>query len=195
MIILVNDNNILDIDFIETATAYESDRATHQKSVLPNATTHDIDLPGDFELGKYKYINGEFVLNVPAAEIEDKRAKLIDKIDTDIDAIITNVIGRRETEYLEAEKQAAAYIAANYTGAVPAFVQDWATVKNQTPTWAANSIAETAAGWRSAQAMMRASRLQHKEDARNAADIAALNGVAVSWAGFVAAIKSQLEIG
>lgn len=195
MIILVNDNNILDFDFIETATAYESDRATHQKSVLPNATTHDIDLPGDFEPGKYKYINGEFVLNISAAEIADKRAKLIDKIDADTDALIVQVIGQRGLEYLEAEKQALAYIAANYAGAVPEFVQSWATAKNQTPTWAANSIADTASGWRSAQAMMRDSRLQHKENARNAADTAALNGVAVSWTGFVAAIKSQLGIG
>lgn len=194
MIILVNDNNILDIDFIETATAYESDRATHQKSVLPNATTHDIDLPGDFEPGKYKYINGEFVPNISAAEIEGKRAKLIDKIDADTDALIVRVIGQRGLEYLEAEKQALAYIAANYAGAVPEFVQSWATAKGQTATWAANDIAATATAWRTAQTTMRANRLLHKENARNAADTAALNAVVASWAAFLAAIKTQLGL-
>lgn len=123
-----------------------------------------------------------------------RKSDLITKIDADIDSIVTKVVGRRETEYLKAEEQALAYIAANYTGAVPAFVQSWATAKNQTATWSADDIAATAAAWRTAQASMRANRLKHKEDARNAADAAALSLIETSWNTFLAAIKTQLVI-
>lgn len=119
---------------------------------------------------------------------------LILRIDYEIDAIIAKVIGRRETEYLEAEKQAKFYIDANYSGNVPAFVQSWATAKNQTATWAANDIAATASAWRNAQASMRANRLQHKENARNTANQNDLDTIASSWNAFIVTIKTQLGI-
>lgn len=194
MIILVNDNNILDFDFIETETAYTSDRATYQKNVVLNAVVIDTELPIDFELGRYKYMNGQFVSNESPAEIASKRAKLIFKIDADVDAIISSVVGKREIEYLKAEEHALAYIAANYTGTVPAFVQDWADAKNETVTWAADSIAATAAAWRAAQASLRANRLAKKEAARTAADLAALATVETAWNTFVTTIKQQLGI-
>lgn len=194
MIILVNDNNILDFDFVETESTYESERVIYQKSIIPNALIHNVELPSDFELGKYKYINNQFVLNESASDIAARKNKLIVKIDNDVDEIINKVVGKREIEYLKAEEHALAYIAANYIGTVPAFVQNWADAKNETATWAANNIAATATAWRAAQASLRANRLAKKEAARTAADIATLSTVETTWNAFIITIKQQLGI-
>lgn len=157
----------------------------------------NVAIPEDLIGKRLSYIAGVFAelhAHTDSAVLAAKKAELILKIDADADALIAQVIGQRGLEYLEAEKQAAAYITANYTGAVPAFVQSWATAKNQTATWAADDIAATAAAWRNAQASMRANRLQHKEAARNAADAAALDAVSASWEAFLVAIKTQLGI-
>lgn len=129
-----------------------------------------------------------------SADLTAQKSALVLRIDADADALIAQVIGQRGLEYLEAEKQAAAYITANYLGTVPPYVQDWATAKNKTATWAADDIAATATAWRSAQTSMRANRLQHKEAARNAADAAALDAVITSWSAFLVTIKTQLGI-
>lgn len=132
--------------------------------------------------------------NAIIADLLAKKAALILQIDMDVDLIISAVVGKREIEYLKAEEHANAYIAANYTGTVPEFVQDWATAKSQTATWAADNIAATATAWRSAQASLRANRLAKKEAARTAADLAALATVETAWNAFVTAIKQQLGI-
>lgn len=128
------------------------------------------------------------------AELPARKARLITKIDSDVDFVYETLLGRRSNEYTEAERQALAYIAANYTGTVPAFVADWAAAESQTATWAADSIAAKATAWRAAQASMRANRLQHKSSARNAATIAALETVEAAWNAYFAALKTSLEI-
>lgn len=128
------------------------------------------------------------------AELPTKRNALIAKIDRDVDFIYEMLLGKRSNEYTEAEAKALAYIAANYTGTVPAFVADWATAESQTATWAADSIAAKATAWRAAQASMRSNRLQHKSSARNAATIAALETVEATWNAYFAALKTSLEI-
>ena len=129
-----------------------------------------------------------------AGILNNKKNALITRIDTDVDAIYTAVIGRKDTEYIKAEEQALAYIAANYTGTVPEFVQDYATSEGQTASWAADAIAAKATAWRTAQASMRANRLQHKADARTAGSIAALDVIQAAWVAYVAAIKVTLGI-
>lgn len=128
------------------------------------------------------------------AELPTKRNALIAKIDGDVDLVYETLLGKRSNEYTEAEEQALAYIAANYTGTVPTFVSDWASAENQTATWAADGIAAKASAWRSAQASMRTNRLQHKSNARNSATIVALNVVEAAWNIYFAELKTSLGI-
>lgn len=151
---------------------------------------------GVWECGDQRFIDVGGAYEIPT-DIAPQAASinaLIAKIDADVDDVVSAILGRRETEYLLAETQALAYIAANYTGTVPVFVQDWATAKNQTATWAADSIAATATSWRAAQSSMRGNRLQHKEDARNAATIADLGAVETSWNAYFASLKTSLGL-
>ena len=119
------------------------------------------------------------------------RDKLIRQIDMDADAIYAAVQGNRGNEYALAEQDAIAFKAASYTGTVPASVQSWATAKAQTAQWAADDILATASAWRTAMGAIRSNRLQRKEQARVATDLAP---VAAAWNGFVVAIRSQLGV-
>lgn len=194
MKLLIINETILDFDVTELEETIASPRAIYPKGAVSGWEIADVAIPSDFALGKYKYTNGQFVAQENATELQAKKDRLILKIDTDVDLIISAVVGKREIEYLKAEEHANAYIAANYTGTVPEFVQDWATAKSQTATWAADNIAATATAWRSAQASLRANRLAKKEAARTAADLAALATVETAWNAFVTAIKQQLGI-
>lgn len=128
------------------------------------------------------------------AAIASTREDLVKQIDADTDSLYAAVIGNRAAEYTVAETEATAYAGAGYTGAVPASVASWATAKGWTAQQAADDINATAAAWRTAQAAIRAARLLRKEQARTAADLAALNTVQAQWAGFVAVIRGQLGI-
>jgi hypothetical protein len=136
-------------------------------------------------------IAGGVVVPKPGPSIASLRAALILKIDADVDAIYRVVQGDRAAEYLLAETEATAYKAANYTGNVPSSVASWSTAKAQTAKWATDDILTTAAGWRQAQAAMRASRLALKEQARTAPDLAP---VAAQWSGFVTTIRAALGV-
>ena len=130
----------------------------------------------------------------PAYDLAAARSALVVQIDRDADAIYAAVIGNRTTEYQMAEADAQAFKDAGYTGIVPASVQCWADVKVQTAQWAADDILTTASAWISAQGAIRANRLARKEDARNAADEAAVAAVVNQWTAFVATIRAQLGV-
>jgi hypothetical protein len=102
------------------------------------------------------------------------------------------VIGERGNEYELAEREASAYKAAGYTGAVPGSVGAWAAAKGWTATSAADSIIATATDWRSAQATLRAARLLSKEQVRVAVDGAELDLVTADWVLFLAGLRAQL---
>ncbi|MFZ3286531.1 MAG: hypothetical protein WA191_06740 [Telluria sp.] len=137
--------------------------------------------------------NGTAIVKKPR-DLAAEKAAFIIQIDTDADALIRAVIGERASQYEGAEREALAYKAAGYTGVVPPKVQAWATAKNQTATWAADSQIATAAAWRTAEDSLYAKRLLLKENARNAVDAAALDAVKVQWAAFLAALKGQLGL-
>jgi hypothetical protein len=80
-------------------------------------------------------------------------------------------------EYRLAARQAAAYKAAGYSGAVPASVQAWATAKGWTATQAADDILAVEAAWMAVLAAIRNIRLPAKEQARAATDRAILADV------------------
>src|SRR3990167_9245177 len=126
-----------------------------------------------------------------AAKFPNAKSAFILQIDADADALIRAVIGERANQYEGAEREALSYKAAGYTGTIPPKVQAWATAKNQTATWAADSQIATAAGWRQAEDALYATRLLLKENARNALDAAALDTTKAQWAGFLAALKTS----
>lgn len=158
----------------------------------------DVELPAGWSGGLYIYVDGEWALTddgaaVEAAKLTADRAALVRQIDADTDALYGAVIGNRSAEYTLAEVEAAAYVADAYTtDPVPSSVAVWATAKGWTAQQAADDIITTATAWRTAQAAIRAARLLRKEQARNAADQAALAVVRAQWAGFMAAVRQQL---
>lgn len=119
----------------------------------------------------------------------------IARIDADVDAIYGSAIGLRQAEYEMAERQAKAFADAAYEGPVPGMVQSWAAAKGWTAQVAADDVLQQAAIWRGAQETIRAQRLLRKEQARAALGPAGLAAVMATWAGFVAAVRSQLGVG
>lgn len=99
------------------------------------------------------------------------RMALIADIDRRADALRLAIVGDpvRVEEYRLARDEAAAFIAAGYTGTVPPTVQAWATAKTWTAQQAADDIAVTAQAWESALYAIRSIRLIGKETVRSAA--------------------------
>lgn len=117
------------------------------------------------------------------------------RIDRDVDLIYAAVIGNRQAEYEAAEREAQAYVDADYEGDAPPLVQAWATAKAWTGQQAADDILAQAVAWRGAQAQIRAARLARKEQVRAATDAAGVEAALTAWAAFVAAARGQLGIG
>lgn len=134
------------------------------------------------------------ITEAPAPTLADLVANAIRQIDADVDAIYGAVIGNRQSEYDAAERDAQAYKAAGYAGAVPSCVQSWATAKKWAAKQAADDILATSAAWRAAQADIRANRLARKEDVRAAANPAAVDDVLATWAAYVKATRASLGL-
>lgn len=111
---------------------------------------------------------------VPPPVSVDREALAAD-IDHRADALRLAIVGDpvRVEEYRLARDEAAAFVAANYTGTAPPTVQAWATAKGWTAQHAADDIAATAQAWESALYAIRSIRLIGKESVRNAATDAA----------------------
>ena len=116
------------------------------------------------------------------------------QIDAEVDSIYAAAIGNRGPEYIDAEAQATAYVAAGYVGEVPPMVACWATAKGWTAAQAADDIIAAAASLNTAKQAIRAARLLRKEQVRNAADQAGIDSAMGAWSGFVAAIRQQLGL-
>ncbi len=127
-------------------------------------------------------------------QLTDNKAVALVEIDQINDYIVTLAIGRRDTEYLMAEKQAQAYIDAGYTGDTYPYVHSWAIAKGETEQWAADDIIATANTWRTVQSDVREKRLVHKENIRNAATIEEFAVIMQSWYAYVEIVKTQLGI-
>lgn len=133
------------------------------------------------------------VAMVPVIALDQLQSQGLVKIDADTDALYGAVLGNRAQEYALAETDAQAYKTAGYTGTAPSSVQSWATAKGWMPAQAADNILLTAAQWRGAQTVIRASRLARKEEVR-LADAAGIDKAMLAWAEFVAYMRSQLGL-
>jgi len=129
-----------------------------------------------------------------AANLATLKTAFVKQVDQDADAIIKAVMGERATEYLLAEQEATAFKAAGYAGTVPNSVSSEATAKGVTAQVACDTILATAAGWRAAQAALRANRLLSKASASATVDAAALDVIKAQWVAFTVALKAQLGV-
>ena len=160
-----------------------------------NATIFEATLPRCWTGFAWSYIDGVWAVVDSARYAELLNAEIVSfvlQIDTDADALIRAVIGERASQYAGAEREALAYPAAGYIGTVPPKVQAWATAKNQTATWAADSQIAAAANWRNAEDALYATRLLLKEKGRNAIDAESLDIIKTQWAEFMAALRLQV---
>lgn len=160
-----------------------------------NATIIEAILPRCWTGAVWSYIDGVWAVVDSARYAELLNAEIaafVLRIDTDADALIREVIGERASQYAGAEREALAYQAAGYIGTVPPKVQAWATAKNQTATWAADSQIAAAANWRNAENALYATRLLLKESGRNAIDAESLDVIKTQWAEFIAALRLQV---
>jgi hypothetical protein len=121
-------------------------------------------------------------------------ATLVARIRTEASAIVADTVGALSNEYAQAKLDADAFKAASYIGPVPSSVSSWATAKGWTSMQACDDILLAAANWVGAQAAIRSNRLARAEAAKACTTQAQLNTVAAQWAGFVAAIRSQLGV-
>ena len=158
----------------------------------------DGDIP-PVTLGAMKRIGNSLVLDDFQKDLINKNQLKYNKIeslkiiDGSSDELITAAIGRRDTEYLQAEKQAQEFIAAGYKGNTYPYVSSWATAKNETNVWASDNIIETATAWREVQSDLRAKRLMHKENVRNSETQEEIDTVMASWHGYINALKQSME--
>jgi len=130
----------------------------------------------------------------PAPSLASQKSMVVAQIDAEVDAIYRSVIGERQPEYAEAEKEAQAYKDAGYTGSVPGYVASWVTASGKTAQAAADDILSTAQAWRAAAGAMRAARLGHKAQAGAATTQAALDAVRASWVTSIGQIRAALGL-
>lgn len=151
----------------------------------------NINLGAMVRVGNVLIIDPVKVREMDAVEVTQRCKGAIFYIDSSNDALVDMVIGRRDTEYLQAEMQARAYVDAGYTGDTYPYVHSWAEAKGETEQWAADNILETATAWRNIQADVRAKRLKAKEDIRNATTVSQVDAVLSQWTASIDIIKQQ----
>jgi hypothetical protein len=137
---------------------------------------------------------GNTPLPVVVPTLTQNSAALVIKIRADASKIVGDVIGNLGNEYVLAKTDADAFKAAAYLGTVPASVASWAAAKGWTAQQACDDILTAAANWLGAQNAIRSSRLARAEAAKVCTTQAQLDTIAAQWAGFVAAIRSQLGV-
>lgn len=157
-------------------------------------------IPIDCENSDYAaYLQWRAAGNTPTPEdtpsLAQNTTALISKIKADANKIVGDTVGNLSNEYTQAKADADAYKGAGYTGAVPSSVSSWATAKGWTATQACDDILGAAANWQGAQAAIRSNRLARTEAGKACTTQAQLDTVTAQWAGFVAAIRSQLGVG
>lgn len=120
--------------------------------------------------------------------------QILTLLDKDTDDLIYSVIGHKATEYERAEREAQAYVDAEYVGDVPVTVAAHVAALECTPAEAAALILSTAESWRSAQATLRSHRLLRKAQARAATTTAELTVIKAAWQSFIAELRAQLGV-
>jgi len=176
--------------FLNNGTAVEVVSTDPHLLFVPNYASQFVEVPDDVQAG-WRISNGQWHAPDP---VYPSKAELIADIDKQADALRLAIVGDplRVEEYRVAREEAAAFIAAGYTGTVPNSVQSWASAKGWTAKQAADDIATTAQQWSNALYAIRSIRLTGKELIRGAGSDAAAASVHQTVLGQLAALRAQL---
>lgn len=140
-------------------------------------------------------VNGAVVLKPAAAP---DIAAAIAATYRDVDAVYVDAIGQRGPEYLDAEVDARAFVAANYVGTPTDYVRGFAahnpTRQIQTNRWAADNIIARADAFLGAKLSMRNTRFAHQAEMRAASTAADLATAVAAWNGYITALRAQLGV-
>lgn len=138
------------------------------------------------------------LLWVETATLASLQVDAIARTYPDVDAVYEAAIGRRATEYAEAEADARAFAAAGYTGDttqyVTGFAQSNPTGVAQTNEWAARQIIGRADAFKQAQLAMRNTRFVRQADMRAATTYAELQTAVAGWNTFIAQLRASLGL-
>jgi hypothetical protein len=131
--------------------------------------------------------------------LDEHRRRAIARTYPDVDAVYDDAIGRRATEYADAEAAARAYMAAEVKPAVVSeYITDHAlnnpTGQVQSEAWAAQQIIERADAFRWAQLQMRSVRFARQADMRAAATPEELAVAVREWGDFITWLRATLDL-
>jgi hypothetical protein len=138
----------------------------------------------------------EWVEVAPLAEL---RAAAIGKTYSDVDAVYDAAIGRRATEYANAEAAAREYLGADVkpelvSGYIAGHARSNPTGQQQTNEWAAQQIIDRADAFRWAELQMRNVRFDRQADMRAAATPEELAVAVGEWDSFILRLRSTLGL-
>jgi len=157
-----------------------------------------IELPPVFSGGVWR--QAWRIVTIPSAQLEANLASLkeaaIAKSYADVDNIYDLAIGRRQSEYTEAEAAARAYMAnpnAPVSGYVSGFAVDNPTGQVQSNLWSAQQIIGRADAFRAAQLAMRTVRFTAQKAMRASINLAQLDDANHDWKGFIE--RTRLTLG
>jgi len=192
LLVIQPDDSRAIISIADTGSYYDPTRIVWDERT--DGKMPDNAIPEMVKVGSNLVIDPSMLSEKEAALLSDKKVGSLAHIDQINDTIVDMVIGRRDTEYLMAEKQAQAYIDANYEGDTYPYVDSWAQAKKSDQKWAADNIIETANNWRTLQSDMRAKRLKAKEGIRSASTLDAVDEIVNQWHNYIDIIKQQLGV-
>lgn len=134
-----------------------------------------------------------------APALAELQAEAIAKTYVDVDAVYDAAVGRRGTEYEQAEAAARAYLAAVVEPAVVSeyitgHAQNNPTGQQQTNEWAARQIIERADAFRWAALQMRTVRFARQADMRAATTTEELAAAVAEWEEFLTWLRSTLDL-
>lgn len=176
--------------FVENNIAVEVVENDPHMLFVPGYAAKFVSVPPGVRPG-WVVTNGQWA--APAI-VYPPAVELIADIDRKADALRLAIVGDplRVEEYRVAREEAAAFIAAGYTGTVPNSVQSWASAKGWTAKQAADDIATTAQQWSNALYAIRSIRLTGKELIRGAGSDASAASIHQTVLGQFAALRAQL---
>lgn len=163
--------------------------------LLPVPPDWSSALPG----ARLKWIDFGGKLEWEAPALADLQAQAIATTYVDVDAVYDAAVGRRATEYEEAEAAARAYLAAEVEPAlvseyITGHAQNNPTGQQQTNAWAARQIIERADAFRWAVLQMRSVRFARQTDMRAATTIEGLAAAVTEWEEFLTWLRSTLDL-
>lgn len=193
-LLIENTDNSQEIIEIESTGGYFGDGLILWDERVDGDMRNDITLGAMVRVGDTLEVNDIRKSQILVESLNSIKSQSLLRIDRDNDNIVDIVIGRRDTEYLQAEKQAREYVSAGYAGDTYPYVQSWADAKEESEKWAADNIIETAASWRALQADMRSKRLKAKEDIRSSTTTDQVDSIVSQWSAYIDIIKKQLGV-